>query len=59
MEGGIWMGKFLFTGDTGVKLVENDGCSVYQLRNETGKGTVVMIAHTLPIIRPVMILGVS
>lgn len=53
------MGKFLFTGDTGVKLVGNDGCSVYQLRNETGEGTVVMtIAHTLPI-RPVMILGVS
>lgn len=25
-----------------VKLVENDGCSVYQLRNETGEGTITI-----------------
>lgn len=36
------MEKFLLTGDTSVKLAENDGCSVYQLRNETGEGTITI-----------------
>ena len=36
------MGDFLLTGGTGVKLAENDGCSVYQFRNETGEGTITI-----------------
>lgn len=36
------MDEFLLTGDTSVKLVENNGCSVYQLRNETGEGTITI-----------------
>ena len=41
-EEGIWMDDFLLTGDTSAKLVENAGCSVYQLRNETGEGTITI-----------------
>ena len=36
------MDDFLLTGGTGVKLAENDGCSVYQFRNETGEGTITI-----------------
>lgn len=36
------MEKYLLTGDTSVKLAENDGCSVYQLRNEAGEGTITI-----------------
>lgn len=36
------MDEFRLTGDTSVKLVENNGCSVYQLRNETGEGTITI-----------------
>lgn len=36
------MEKFLPTSDTSIKLAENDGCSVYQLRNETGEGTITI-----------------
>ncbi len=36
------MDEFLLTGDTSVKLVEAGGCSVYQLRNETGEGTITI-----------------
>ena len=36
------MNAFFLTGDTGIKLVENDGCSVYQLWNETGEGTITI-----------------
>ena len=36
------MDEFLLTGDTSVKLAENNGCSVYQLRNETGEGTITI-----------------
>lgn len=36
------MEKFLLTGDASVKLAENDGCSVYQFRNETGEGTITI-----------------
>ena len=36
------MDEFLLTGDTSVKLVENNGCSVYQLRNETVEGTITI-----------------
>ena len=36
------MDDFLLTGGTGVKLAENDGCSVYQFQNETGEGTITI-----------------
>ena len=36
------MDDFLLTGGTGVKLAENDGCGVYQFRNETGEGTITI-----------------
>ena len=36
------MDEFLLTGDTSVKLAENNGCSVYQFRNETGEGTITI-----------------
>ena len=36
------MKEFLLTGDSGVKLAANDGCSVYQFRNETGEGTITI-----------------
>ena len=36
------MDDFLLTGGIGVKLAENDGCSVYQFRNETGEGTITI-----------------
>lgn len=36
------MDEFLLTGGTSVKLAENNGCSVYQLRNETGEGTITI-----------------
>ena len=36
------MDDFLLTGSTSVKLAENNGCSVYQLRNETGEGTITI-----------------
>lgn len=36
------MEEFLFTDDSGIKLAANDGCSVYQLRNETGEGTITI-----------------
>ena len=29
-------------GEKNVKLVENDGCSVYQFRNESGEGTITI-----------------
>lgn len=36
------MDEFLLTSDTSVKLAENNGCSVYQFRNETGEGTITI-----------------
>lgn len=36
------MERFLPMVDTSVKLAENDGCSVYRLRNETGEGTITI-----------------
>ena len=36
------MDDFLLTGGTGVKLAENDGCSVFQFQNETGEGTITI-----------------
>lgn len=36
------MDEFWLTEGTGVKLVENDGCSVYQFWNETGEGTITI-----------------
>ena len=29
-------------GEKNAKLVENDGCSVYQFRNESGEGTITI-----------------
>lgn len=36
------MDVYLHTGDTSVKLTENDGCSIYLFRNETGEGTIAI-----------------
>lgn len=36
------MNQHMFGCNQGVSLVETDGCSVYQLRNETGEGTITI-----------------
>lgn len=36
------MENFILNCDHSIRLAESDGCSVYQLRNETGEGTITL-----------------